>query len=80
MPLPAPRACSEIRFSAAYCTQAATSAVDARPHHAQRPDLVDAAVAGEELAEQIVAAHIAGNQPAKVFLDSLALVIEFGHG
>ena len=28
MPLPAPRACSEMRFSAAYCTQAATSAVE----------------------------------------------------
>ena len=24
--------------------------------------------------------HVAGNQPAEVFLDSLALVIEFVHG
>ena len=50
-----------------------------RTHHAQRPDFVDAAVAGEELAKQVVAAHVAGNQPAEVFLNSLALVIEFWH-
>ena len=50
-----------------------------RTHDAQRPDFIDAPVAGEELAEKVVAPHVARNQPAKVFLNSLALVIEFVH-
>ena len=51
-----------------------------RTHHAQRPDFINAAVAGEELAEEVVAPHVARNQPAEVLLNSLALVIEFVHG
>ena len=50
-----------------------------RPDHAQRPNFIDASVAGEELAEKVVAPHVARNQPAEVFLNSLALVIEFVH-
>ena len=42
-----------------------------RPHDAQRPQLVDAGVAGVELREEVVAADVALQQAAQVFFDSL---------
>ena len=47
----------------------------ARPHHAQRLDLIDAGVAGVQLNEQIVAPHVAGDESAQVVLNSLAFGI-----
>jgi hypothetical protein len=43
----------------------------ARPYNPQRLQLVDARVAGVKLSEQIVAADIAGDEAAEIFLDSL---------
>ena len=44
-----------------------------RPHDAQRPNLVDAGVGRVELREEVVAADVALQQAAQVFLDSLVL-------
>ena len=49
----------------------------ARPDHRQRLDLVDAGVAGEELQEDVVAANLAGDQPAQIVLDAFALLVEW---
>ncbi len=76
-PVPAPRAWMGRRFSAAYCTQAATSAVERGRTTAQRLDLVDARVAGEKLKKDVVAAHLAGDQPAEIVLDAFALLVEW---
>ena len=47
----------------------------ARPHDAQRPQLVDARVAGVELREQVVAANFALHEAAKILFNSLALCV-----
>ena len=49
----------------------------ARPDDRQRLDLVDARVAGEKLEKDVVAAHLAGDQPAEIVLDAFALLIEW---
>ena len=58
-PLPAPRACNGNAFFGRVLHASGHIGGRSRTHHAQRPDFIDAAVAGEELAEEVVAPHVA---------------------
>ncbi len=51
----------------------------ARPDHAQRSDLVNAGVAGEQLQEHVVATDLSVDEAPQVVLDAFALLIEKAH-